>query len=106
MDLDIKFSEYAMESIRILVCENSDSVPKLDVLKGWSKFSVLEVPQSPAQLTKERMVVDPNLVEKQMNKRIEEEEDLQEETRGEVSLSFSPLYPYLLLFLSYDLYRT
>ena len=95
--LDIKISEYAMESIRILVCENSASVPKLDVLKEWSKVSVLEVPQSPAQLTKEQMVVDPKLAEKRMNKRLETEDDLQEEARGAVSLSFSPLSLYRLL---------
>ena len=82
--LDIKISEYAMESIRILVCENSASLPKLDVLKEWSKFSVLEVPQSPAQLTKERMVADPTLSEKRMNKRLEAEEDLYEEARGAI----------------------
>ena len=82
--LDIKISEYAMESIRILVCENSASLPKLDVLKEWSKFSVLEVPQSPAQLTKERMVADPTLSEKRMNKRLEAEEDLHEEARGAI----------------------
>ncbi len=103
MTLDIKISECAMENMRILVNENSDSVPKLDVLKEWSKFSVLDVPQSPAQLTKERMVVDPKLDEERMNKRLEAEEDLLEEARGAIFLSFCPLSPYLLVFLPHDL---